>query len=145
MGLCRVGIPRVAHNDYVFDHQLQGGSILDVTLSWFRDRTLDGTVASDNAFANLDLEIYDSTFTTLLATSMSEYNSVQELHFTVPADGSYGLRIVYAGQMFGDVEAEDYGLAWSATPVAEPGTLVLVAAALCLLGFRRVWMPRPRR
>jgi subtilisin family serine protease len=129
-----------AKNDYTFDSQLKGGSILDVTLSWFRDRTTDESFfsISDVGFANLDLEIYDSTFTTLIATSMSLYNSSEELHFTLPANGYYGLRVKYAGQMFGDAEPEDYGLAWTAVSVPEPGALALLAASgLCLLGYRR--------
>ena len=130
-----------AHNDYVFSQRLQGNTVLDVTLSWFRDRTVNvsGLSTTDSAFANLDLEIWNSTFTTLLATSMSQYNSAEELHFTVPADGNYGLRVKYTSQMFGTAGNEDYGLAWSGTSIVpEPGTLVLLAAvAVCLLGLKR--------
>ena len=127
------------HNDYTFGQTLKGGSILDVTLSWFRDRTVNPLgSATDVAFANLDLEIWNSSFTTLLATSMSQYNSAELLHFTLPADGNYGLRVSYAGQMFGSVGNEDYGLAWSGISVPEPGTLVFLAAiAICALGCKR--------
>jgi hypothetical protein len=129
------------HNDYTFTQGLKGNTTLDVTLSWFRDRTVDVSSLSttDAGLANLDLEIWNSTFTTLLATSMSQYNTSEELHYTIPADGLYGLRVDYTSQMFGAVEAEDYGLAWSGTVVPEPGTLVLLAAtALCLLGRKKV-------
>ena len=70
---------------------------------------------------------------------MSLYNSTEELHFIIPSDGNYGLRVKYAGQMFGDVGGQDYGLAWSAVAIVpEPGTLMLLAATgLCLLGYRQ--------
>jgi subtilisin family serine protease len=128
-----------AHNDYTFTQELLGGSFLDVTLSWFRHRTAaDIAVTKDVAFANLDIDVYDAAFTSLIATSKSLYNSSEELHFTIPADGYYGLRVRYAGQMFGSVVGEEYGLAWSATAVPEPGGLAVIAAAgLCFLAYRR--------
>jgi hypothetical protein len=43
---------------------------------------------------------------------------------------------VRAGQMFGTVRAEDYGLAWSAVAVPEPASLMLlVAGGLFFFGF----------
>jgi hypothetical protein len=99
-------------NDYVFGEELVGGSVFDVTLSWFRNRS--GT--SDNGFADLDLQIWDASFTTLLATSSSEFNNVEHLHYTVPEDGAYGLRVLYDGQVFGGDVNEDYGLAWWSAP-----------------------------
>jgi hypothetical protein len=119
-------------NDYLFTTPLQGGSVLDVTLSWMRDRAIDTSqyTVSDLGFANLDLQVWNSTFTTLLATSKSLYNSVEELHFTLPSDGTYAMRVLYNSQMFGTAGTEGYGLAWSGLAVPEPSTLLMLAAAL---------------
>jgi hypothetical protein len=139
-----------SYNDYVFNAPLEGGSMFDVTLDWFRNTSVNvsGLTASDLGFANLDLQVWNSTFTTLLATSDSIYNNVQELHFSLPQDGDYGLRIEYAGQVFGTATPENYGLAWSGTaeslvsPVPEPTSLALLSAAAgTSLLFRR---RRPR-
>lgn len=130
------------HNDYVFNTSLKGGSMMDVTLSWFRNRSVDvaGLTSSDDGYANLDLEVWDSTFTTLYATSDSLYNSSEELHFALPQDGSYGLRVVYQGQQFGTATTESYGLAWSASAVPEPSTVSLLVAGIIglLVGCRRI-------
>jgi hypothetical protein len=134
------------YNEYTIQGTLHAGSILDVTLDWFRDcavPTLDAgqnLVVSNDGFANLDLEIWNASFTQLYAVSNSLYNSVQELHFLLPADGQYGLRVDYTGQMFGTPQTEPYGLAWDDSPAPEPGTLVLLAAAAattCGIAIRR--------
>ena len=142
-----------SHNDYPIINKQSAGSILDVTLCWFRDLgtpvftdnsdpDLQELNTTDQGFANLDLEIWNSTFTQLYAESISQYNDVQELHFTIPADGYYGLRVVYAGQMFGTPQTETYGLAWS---VPEPGTIALLLAALAGgMILRRRWTRRRR-
>ena len=123
------------YNDYVFANPLKGGSQMTVTLDWFRDRATNG---NDQAFADLNLEVWDSTFTHLIATSESQYNSSEHLYFTVPTDGSYGLRVDYNQQMFGSVSTEDYGLAWSSTAaVPEPASVLLF-----LLGGAGIWLYR---
>jgi subtilisin family serine protease len=143
------------HTDYTIDTQLPGGSYLDATLCWFRDRALPAvdpttgdwaaasTLAStDLGMAKLDLQIWDSTFTTLYAESDTSYNDVQELHFLLPADGDYGIRVFYESQLFGtpDAGGETFGLAWNDSLVAvpEPSTLAcLAAAAIGLLVARK--------
>ncbi|HZZ26403.1 MAG TPA: S8 family serine peptidase [Pirellulales bacterium] len=116
------------HNDYAITNPLQGGTYLDVTLTWFRDRSVDDVneVGTDDGQANLDLQIWNSTFTNLLASSESAYNTSEELHFDLPADGQYGLRVLYLDQIFGTPQDETYGLAWDEfSPVPEPSSLLL--------------------
>ncbi len=137
-----------SHNDYVIQSLLKAGTMFDTTLSWFRDLgapvftdnanpDLQDLTTTDDGFANLNLELWDASFTHLYAASISPYNDVQELHFTIPADGNYGIRVTYAAQMFGTPQAENYGLAWA---VPEPGTLPLLLAAM--VGG---WMVRSHR
>lgn len=132
------------YNDYVFSTDLLGGTLLDVTLTWFRNRTTNVHTysTSDVSFANFDLEIWDSDFDTLLATSESLYNNSELLHFSLPYSGDYGIRVVYTSQMFGNVTPEYYGLAWSATTVPEPAACVMLAT---LAAFWLGWHFRRRR
>lgn len=120
-----------SYNDYVFDTALLGGSVFDATLTWFRNCTTNTTTydTSETGFANLDLQIWDSTFTTLIGTSASLYNSSELLHFVLPSTGLYGIRVAYTGY-YGTAAAESFGLAWSATAIPEPGALALVATGL---------------
>lgn len=145
------------YNDYAIHFTLQATAILDVTLSWFSNvglpelgpdtlDPLDQTLTTqDLGFANLYLEIWNADFTHLFATSMSQYNSVQELHYVLPVDGEYGLRVHYAKQMYGDAVPEDYGLAWYANApvegVPEPGVFALsgVAGLVIVMFHRRKW------
>lgn len=126
-----------AHNDYVINQTLLAGSTVAATLDWFRDRDADG---NDLAFANLNLEVWDSTFTHLIAASASEYNETEHLYFTAPTTGSYGLRVTYDTQMFGTTGTVDYGLAWSTSvqAVPEPGMAMLfLAGGAVILAVRR--------
>jgi hypothetical protein len=132
------------HNDYVFNTDLLGGTMLDVTLTWYRHTAFNTyTYASGElSLANFDLEVWDSTFTTLIATSDSLYNGSEELHFALPSTGEYGLRVKYTSNLFGTAVAEDYGLAWSDTTVVpEPGQLAMLlgAAAAWFAWRRRRW------
>jgi len=144
---------QTAHNDYTINFTLQGTATLDATLTWFANLSLpvftdnadpaQQTLVTDNlGFANLNLEIWSADFTHLYATSMSQYNSVQELHYTLPSDGDYALRVTYADQMYGDPVPEDYGLAWNvedAQMVPEPSAMALfgVASVVCLVYYRK--------
>jgi Subtilase family len=125
------------HNDYAITDPLQGGTFLDVTLTWFRDRDVDdmNQIGTDDGQANLDLQIWNSTFTNLLASSESIYNTSEELHFDLPTDGNYGIRVLYTDQIFGTPQDETYGVAWDEfSPVPEPSALVLLVLgiAACL-------------
>lgn len=145
-----------SHQDFYLWPTLSAGKILDVTLAWFRYRGEPSLVndengvptlqTSDLGFANLDLEIWDYTFSRLYATSMSTYNDVEHLHFVLPQDGDYAVRVVYNGQVFGEVDplGESYGLAWAVIP--EPGTLLLllVGAGTVLLWRARLHLRRGR-
>jgi hypothetical protein len=143
------------YNDYVVQGTLHGGTMFDATLDWFRDcavPTLDtnqNLVVSNDGFANLDLEVWNASFTHLYAISNSLYNNVQELHFLLPGDGQYGIRVDYFGQMYGTPQAEPYGLAWNDSIIVaspEPATFCLLAAAAC--GFavwRRLGRKQPAR
>ena len=127
------------YNDYVFANPLQGGKQLTVTLDWFRDRATNG---DDQAFADLNLEVWDASFTHLIATSASQYNSSEHLYFTLPSDGRYGLRVSYNQQMFGTVGTTDYGLAWAADGLAPLAVPEPSAAMLCLFGGVSLWIYR---
>ena len=80
------------HNDYTITGSEHASDILDVTLTWFRDRGIDDAnqIGTDDGQANLDLQIWNGTFTSLLASSESFYNTSELLHFTLPTDGDYG-------------------------------------------------------
>ncbi len=79
------------YTDYTIDTELPANSYLDVTLCWFRDRAVPGVGSAtgdwdpvtsalgvtDLGMAKLDLQIWDSTFTTLYAESDTSYNNVQ--------------------------------------------------------------------
>jgi hypothetical protein len=124
-------------NDYVIADVLAAGSTLTTTLSWMRPRGYDGSFY-EYAQADLDLSVWaldgNDAFTTLIASSASDYNTVEHLSFTVPSWGRYGLRIDYGSNTFDNIGGQwgsasfpqDYGLAWTAVP--EPATVVLLAA-----------------
>jgi hypothetical protein len=118
-------------NDYLIADVLEGGMTFNATLSWFRDRTFtNASTVSDNAYRDLDLEVWDSTFTTLIAQSESRYENVEHLSFHLPATGQYGVRVRYFQTLFGSAADESYGLAWS-TIVPEPAALgLLIVPAL---------------
>ncbi len=134
-------------NDYVIADVLAAGSTLTTTLSWMRARDFDGTSLYEDAQADLDLSVWaldaNNAFTTLIASSASDYNTVEHLSFTVPAWGRYGLRIAYGSNTFDNTGGQwgsasfpqDYGLAWTAVP--EPATVALLAAGIVFgLGLR---------
>lgn len=134
------------HNDYRINLTLEATAVLDVTLSWFRnlglpvltdnaDATLQTLTTEDIGFANIYLEIWDADFTHLFARSMADYNTVQELRYSLPRDGDYALRVIYDKQLYGVPDLEGYGLAWyveSVEEVPEPGAVALVGLGVVI-------------
>jgi hypothetical protein len=97
---------------------LRSNTTFDATLSWFRDRTfVDAATVSDDAYRDLDLEVWDDSFTTLIAKSESRYENVEHLSFLLPETGQYGLRVRYFQTLFGAAADESYGLAWANSAV----------------------------
>ena len=143
------------YTDYTIDTELPANSYLDVTLCWFRDRAVPGVGSAtgdwdpvtsalgvtDLGMAKLDLQIWDSTFTTLYAESDTSYNDVQELHYLLPCDGDYGIRVYYESQLFGTPDAGGETLGWRGTTrwwcQSLPTLACLAAAAMVLLAARR--------
>ena len=124
--------------DITITTPLLGGSEFRATLTWFRDRTyISSSSQVDNGFADLNLQIWDSAFTTLISESKSLYNEVEHLVFNLPATGTYALRVQYAGNTFGSINAEEFGLAWWGTAVPEPTTLLLLLPALAAITIQR--------
>lgn len=122
--------------DIVIDAPLSGE--FRATLTWFREREyVSASTQNDVGFADLDLQVWDSTFTTLIAESVSEYSEIEHLAFTLPSEGYYGLRVVYDENRFGTLTSEEFGIAWYGTAVPEPGMAMLMALALPLAARRR--------
>ena len=123
--------------DFLITDTLTTDLTLAVTLCWFRDREIDvaAMTATDAGLADLDLEIWDGTFSTRLAASESTYNDVEHLFWDVPADGLFGIRVTYPQQVFGTPVPEVYGLAWMAVP--EPATVFVLG-----LGAAGLWLVR---
>ncbi len=120
-------------NDYALSGRLLGGSTFTTTLSWLRERgyTLPG--GSINAFdlaqADLNLSLWqlgvNNVFESVVAQSVSLYNVVEHLSFTLPSTGYYGLRVGYGSNTFdltgnwgtgGNLQS--YGVAWQGTGIA---------------------------
>ncbi len=121
------------NNDYTLAGRLLGGSTFTTTLSWLRERgyTLPGGNINgfDLAQADLNLSLWqlgvNNIFESVVAQSISLYNVVEHLAFTLPATGYYGLRISYASNTFdltgtwgtgGNLQT--YGVAWAGTGIA---------------------------
>ena len=126
-------------NDYLIDSALQSGSSFAATLTWFRDRQMVGTTSySDVSFDNLDLELWSDVAgvpMNLISASDSQYNNTEHFFFTIPATGQYTLRVRWTDELFdtvGDLNVEQYGLAWATNlaSVPEPSCLMLLIAIL---------------
>ena len=127
-------------NDYFFQNELVGGSTLTATLSWFRDRRLDGAnTAFDESFDDLDLELWrvvSGVPTMLISESFSAFNNSEHFSFALPTGGDYALRVRWFDDIFDlvtDVDQEFYGLAWSAVAVPEPGTAALIGISVVMV------------
>jgi hypothetical protein len=134
-----------ATNDYAIDVPLAAGSTFNATLSWFRDRRTVGlTGYTDDSYDNLDLEMWNIEAglpLALVSESASLVNNTEHFSFSIPATGDYMLRVRWSGELFdqvGDVNAEDYGLAWfSSAIVPEPSSLPLALGCAAFGAGRR--------
>lgn len=126
-------------NFYLFDEPLGAGTILDATLTWFRDRTFaaDTFQLGDLGQADLDLYLIDTLTGDIVAASGSVFNTVEHIHFQLPATSEYALLVNYYGAIFGEASGIEYGLAWSANPVPEPANAILVVGVLAVVGVGR--------
>ncbi len=136
-------------NSYAFANSFAGEIELTISLNWFSNRSFDNDtdMGADLSFADLNLQLWmldDGSFQTLIAESSSIYNNSEFLRVMLDG-GSYGIRVIMAGLVYdvtGSATSEQYGLAWQAKAVPEPGTALLFAVAgLVFL----VWKNRPRR
>jgi hypothetical protein len=138
--------------DYYIVDTLQGGSLFTATLSWFVNRSIDNTNTTlEQRFDDLDLEIYRVGTVggpilagNLVATSNTTFDIVEHVHFTLPEDGFYAIRVNWFGTNwnFTGTTGESFGLAWAgvrASAVPEPGTIALcmVAGAVYYIKRRR--------
>ena len=137
-------------NVYSISQPLESGSTMTVTLAWFRDRTTEFTELTqnvstlDNAQADLDLIIRNATTNQIVAQSISAVNVVEHLSFVVPAEALYEIEVTYPRNVFGNLDAEQYGLAWHAvSAVPEPSPVL--ALGLMMVGMGTVRRLRPRR
>ena len=141
------------NNDYLIGTELMASSTFTATLSWMRARDFDGVSLYEGAQADLDLSIWavdgNDAFTTLVARSASDYNTVEHLSFTLPSTGRYGLRVEYGSNTFDNTGGQwgsaqfpqDYGLAWAAVP--EPGAMLLAGIGAVLATAARMRHIRP--
>jgi autotransporter-associated beta strand protein len=119
-----------ANNDFAISSALGKFSQVDVTLSWFVDRSFNTSTGASGevAFHNLNLEVWRTdaggTPIDLVAASRSVYTNTEHLSFLVPEDGRYMVRVTRpAGAAgtnwdFGTSTADPYGLAWMTRPAA---------------------------
>lgn len=115
----QVGVQRT--NVYRIEETLPADSVLTVTVSWFRDRTFSPgeMMARELGHADLDLVVRDSVTNKIVAESISTYNVVEHLTFTLPTQSKYQIEVNYAGNLFGTTRKNEYGLAWLARPPAQ--------------------------
>jgi hypothetical protein len=135
-------------NDYSVDQVIPAGSQFTLTLSWFAHNTttIDGNsqVAAYLAFDNLDLQVFENIngTLTLVAQSISKYNSSEHLYFTAPDSASYVFRVLDAGYNWNGLggatpdTTTDYGFAWNAA-VPEPTSCALLCCTPVLMMRRR--------
>jgi hypothetical protein len=132
------------NNDYLIANPLPAGSLFTATLTWFRDRqTIGTTTFSDSSYDNLDLELWNALGgvpQNLISASNGRYNNNEHFNFAIPTTGEYLLRVRWTEEMFdnvGDLNIEQYGLAWSGASVPEPAALVLILIAATFLTLAR--------
>ena len=129
---------------------LEANSEFTVTLSWFADRRT-GSLASffrsgEEHFADLNLSVFefdnlvDRNIKKTTAESISLYNVVEHLDFSILAQGFYGIEVNYASAHwnFSNETDEQYGLSWVGTAIPEPGAVgILALFYIAAVGRRR--------
>ena len=112
------------------------GTIFDATLTWYRDRTFDADTfdLADLGQADRDLYLIDLVTGDFVTASLSAYNTVEHIHFALPATSEYALLVDYYDAIFGEIAAIEYGLAWSTTVVPEPTSVMLFIIAVSAAG-----------
>lgn len=137
-------------NQYFLDQMVDANSEFNVTLSWYIDNDPGnlGNFSGNgyNRFANLNLRIFqfdnlvDRNVIGTIAESISLYNAVEHLSFTVNETAFLGIEVIHAGNHWNfdnNTSGEFYGLAWSSVAVPEPSAAVLLVVACAIAGLRR--------
>ncbi|HMO37009.1 MAG TPA: hypothetical protein PKA06_13290, partial [Gemmatales bacterium] len=125
--------------DYYITDPLAGNTTFTATLTWFVNRSIAANNATlEQRFDDLDLQIYRVAAVggpilaaNLVASSQTVADIVEHVHFTLPEDGLYAIRVNWFGTNwnFTGTTGENFGLAWSATavpattPPAPPGAV----------------------
>lgn len=116
------------NNDYTFSDVLLGGSTFTTSLAWMRNRAYTNGSVYEYAQADLDISLWtlgsDNSFQTKIGESISSYNTVEHLSFSLPGTGLYGLRVSYAGNTFDRTgvwgnasNLQGYGVSWDGQAV----------------------------
>jgi hypothetical protein len=116
-------------NLYSIGGLLEGNTLFNVTLNWFRNRTFNTNTftVSDIAQANLTLRVRDLITNSIISESSSLFNTAEHLSFFLPRTSEYGIEVFYANNTFGSIGDVNYGLAWSGiTAVPEPSSITLI-------------------
>lgn len=132
--------------EYIMDRELAAGTEFTVTLSWYADTSgnlIAPILSSFETFDNLDLqvlEVINGVPSALVAQSISRYNNTEHLHFDLPRDGLYAVRVVWTDEVFDLINApnlEEFAVAWRASPVPAPGALFVAALGFGAASRRR--------
>jgi hypothetical protein len=128
--------------DYTIGAPQLAGSVVDVTLDWFRhvSRTDNGNEVVDSLdtftaapLSNLDLAVLVAG--SPLARSISTVDNVEYLHFALPQDGMVTIEVDGVSYADANNPSELYALAWSVVP--EPAGVALAACgAICVIALK---------
>ena len=144
-------------NNYFIDTPLTKGDMLTATLTWFIHQHFNTDAIADpdtdefseddlhaTYFDQLGLQVWrvvGGQLTTLIADSTSPYNNTGHLHFAIPEDGNYAIRVAWVDVTYNigssSPGADDYALAWSVVTIPEPATLSLFLPLLLIRRRRR--------
>jgi hypothetical protein len=127
-------------NVYPISQTLAGGTLMRVTLDWFRERAFNTATQTvfDNAQADLDIIVRDTLTGNIISDSFSFINNTEHLNFLLPRTSKYQIEVNFSGAVFNFLagyNTEQYGLAWFTVP--EPTSGLLLAFGLLLAAGRR--------